>query len=84
MFSNKKIIYKSLIELNLHLENYIKLEEFKNLSNNIEYMPNLKKFIFIFKGLDDKIDNVIYEELIRKLLSLKLEYIRMGIQSFKK
>ena len=78
MFSNKKVIYKSLIELNLYLANYIELEEFKNLINNIEYMPNLKKFIFIFKGLDYKIDNVIYEDLIRKLLSLKLEYIRMG------
>ena len=77
MFSNyRKIIYNSLIELNLYLSQLIKVEIFKNLKNNIDYMPKLKK---IYLHFTTDIDRTTYEEFIRKLLSLKLEFINIDI-----
>ena len=77
MFSNnKKIIYNSLIELNLYLYQLINLEIFKNLNNNIDNMPNLKKITLYF--ITD-IDKNTYEEFIKKILSMKLESINTHI-----
>ena len=77
MFSNnKKIIYNSLIELNLYLYQLINLEIFKNLNNNIDNMPNLKKITLYF--ITD-IDKNTYEEFIKKILSMKLESINIHI-----
>ena len=77
MFSNnKKIIYNSLIELNLYLYQLINLEIFKNLNNNIDNMPNLKKITLYF--ITD-IDKNTYEEFIKKILSMKLEFINIHI-----
>ena len=77
MFStNKKIIYNSLIELNLYLYQLINLEIFKNLNNNIDNMPNLKKITLYF--ITD-INKNTYEEFIKKILSMKLESINIHI-----
>jgi len=78
MFSNNRnIIYNSLNELNLHLyKQLINLEIFKNLNNNIDNMPNLKKIDLEFMT---NIDRNTYEEFINKILSLKLEFININI-----
>ena len=79
MFSSKKINYKSLIEFNLQIdEQFISLEEFKNLINNIDNMQNLKKFI-LYVTFDDNIDNSLYEDFIRKILSLNIEFITIDM-----
>ena len=74
--SNSEIVYKSLVELNLNFGFSLSLKEFKNLSNSINNMPNLKKF-FLYFNLD-KISRKDYEKFIRKLLSLNLEIIKIN------
>ena len=73
--NNGNIIYNSLIEFILHI-NYqlINLKIFKNLNNSIDNMPNLNKIDLHF--ITD-IDRNTYEELIKKILSLKLEFINI-------
>ena len=84
MFSNKKINYNSLIEFNLQIgEQLINLEEFKNLINNIDNMQNLKKFI-LYANFDDNIDNNLYEDFIKKILSLNIEFIKIEMYGLNK
>ena len=84
MFSNKKINYNSLIEFNLQIgEQLINLEEFKNLINNIDNMQNLKKFI-LYANFDDNIDNNLYEDSIKKILSLNIEFIKIEMYGLNK
>jgi len=80
MFSNNRnIIYNSLTELNLHLKGQlINLEIFKNLNNSIDNMPNLKIIDLVFKT---NIVRNTYEEFIKKILSLKLEFINIDIKN---
>jgi len=80
MFSNNRNVkYNSLIELNLHLKRQlINLEIFKNLNNNIDNMPNLKKIDLDFMA---NIDRNTYEEFIKKILSLKLEFANIDIKN---
>ena len=74
---NNKTIYKSLIELDLNIYNYISSKRFNNLSNCINNMPNLKRFYFHFNS--NKINKKKYEDFINKILSLNLEIICIGI-----
>ena len=60
----------------MHLAQLINKELFKNLNNNIDNMPKIKKIYLYFTT---NIDRATYEEFIRKLLSLKLEYIHIDI-----
>ena len=84
MFSYKKINYNSLIEFNLQIgEQLINLEEFKNLINNIDNMQNLKKFI-LYANFDDNIDNNLYEDFIKKILSLNIEFIKIEMYGLNK
>ena len=72
---NSNIIYNSLTELKLHIERQlINLEIFKNLNNSIDNMPNLKKIDLLFMT---NLDRNTYEEFIKKILSLKLEFINI-------
>jgi len=76
--NNRNIIYNYLTELNLHLYNQlINLEIFKNLNNSIDNMPKLKKIDFVFMT---NIDKNTYEEFIKKILSLKLEFININFR----
>ena len=84
MFSNKKINYNSLIEFNLQIdEQFINLEEFKNLINNIDNLQTLKKFI-LYANFDDNIDNNLYEDFIKKILSLNIEFIKIEMYGLNK
>ena len=78
MFRYKcEIVYISLIELNLRLNQFIDLKIFQNLKNHIGNMPYLKKIYLYFKT---NIDKDTYEEFIRKLLLLKLEFINIELK----
>ena len=75
---NRNIKYNSLNELNLHLNlsQLINLEIFKNLNNNIDNMPNLKKIDLHFLT---NIDRNTYEKFIKKILSLKIESTNINL-----
>ena len=76
--NNRNIIYNSLIELYLHLEQQlINLEIFKNLNNCIDNMPNLKKIDLLFMT---NINRNKYEEFKKKILSLKLDFINIDFR----
>jgi len=73
--NNRNIIYNSLTELKLHIKRQlIYLEIFKKLNNSIDNMPNLKKIDLLFMT---NLDRNTYEEFIKKILSLKLEFINI-------
>ena len=77
---NRNIIYNSLTEFKLHIRSQlINLEIFKNLDNSIDNMPNLKKIELLFST---NIERNTYEEFIKKILSLKLEFININFDFY--
>jgi hypothetical protein len=77
---NRNIIYNSLTEFKLHIRSQlINLEIFKNLDNSIDNMPNLKKIELLFST---NIERNTYEEFIKKILSLKLEFINIDFNFY--
>ena len=79
---NKKcnIIFKSLNEFSLicNYNDLIKDDIFKNISNNLNQMPNLQ--LLYIDCIVNKIDEEFYKDFIRKILSLDLKNIYLSIK----
>jgi len=82
--NNCKVVFKSLTDFKFYyyadsLENKRKnLRALYNLYNNIDMMPKLKTF-FLYCNTDG-VDELDYKSFIKKLLSKKLNELRMDIQ----
>ena len=73
-------VFKSLKYFSLDSDNYLMGHTlFDNIYNNLDKMPNLKSFRFSCKYKYLKIDE--YENFIKKLLSLNLDYIFLKIDN---
>ena len=77
IFNDKcKTIFKSLINFSMH--NYygfdLTNEVLTNIYNNMDKMPNLRKFE-INTGMVDNIKEDFYKKFVKKILGLKLNYI---------
>ena len=77
IFNEKCKIFNSLINFSFEYDKKVNLDIIYNLYNNIENMPNLKKFKFICKSKD--ITENFYIKFIQKILKLKLNFIEISI-----
>lgn len=78
---DNKVIFKSLVgfELIYNKNNLLDCKYVNNLFNNIDKMPNLRRFIF---HCCSDINDDFYRKIIIKLLSLNLDYIELKINGF--
>ena len=82
--NNCKVVLKSLTDFKFYYyadspDNKKKnLRAFYNLNNNLDLMPNLKIF-YLYCNIED-VDELDYKAFIKKLLSMKLDEIRLNIQ----
>ena len=76
---NYQIKYNSLTIFNflIHGKKELSIELLNNLYNNIDNMPNLKEF-YLHLYIKD-INEAFYKQIIRKLLSLKLNVISISL-----
>ena len=78
IFNDKcPIIFQSLKQLYLIMD--IDLDIFRNIYNNIDYMPNLEK-IYLYSFINN-LDKIFYEKFIKKILHLKLCFIHLEIRN---
>lgn len=79
--AENKVIFKSLnnFELIYNKSNLLDCIYVNNLFNNIDNMPNLRRFIF---HCCSDITDDFYRKIIIKLLSLNLDYIELKINGF--
>ena len=80
-FSDKvQIIFNSLTHFEFgNMEFKLDLKLVKNLYNNLDKMPNLKKFFF--DVIMENIDEVFYLKFIRKILSIKFVSIDIYVKN---
>ena len=69
-------IYKLLTHFNLTYYQEISLDILKNITNNIEKMPNLKELSLRLVTFDPKGN---YKKLFKRILSLNLDIVNVGI-----
>ena len=77
--NNSKIIFNSLVHFDLsYSQNMINFDILDNVYNNIDKMPNLKYFSLACISKDINIS--FHNNFIRKLLSRKLDYVKLVIE----
>ena len=77
--NNSKIIFNSLVHFDLsYSQNMINFDILDNIYNNIDKMPNLKYFSLACFSKD--INKSFHDNFIRKLLSRKLDYVKLVIE----
>ena len=83
IFSDNCILFKSLVnfKLNNECDKGIGLNILKNIYNNIDCMPNLKKFSI--KCISKDLNEEFYIKFINKILDMKLDYVNISIKKDK-
>ena len=81
---NCQVIFKSLSNLKINNQypyEPLSLDILNNIYNNLNYMPNLKSlYLCCYYKEEDEIKIEFYKKFIKKILSIKLEYIHIVIK----
>ena len=78
--SQCEVIFKSLKQFKFMKNNKIDIDILYNIFNNLKKMPNLKYF-YLFCIIEEKMEENDYFNFVKKLFTLKLDYIYLDIRN---